>query len=144
MPAGYRLVTYKSFIIHAPNYILHLADLLRQQGAAVLRQSLSSLEEAFNLPSFGEVPLIVNATGLGAKSMPDLQGDKQVYPIRGQTVLVRAPGVKTCYMKTTDHPDAETNKDTQIPEPTYIIPRPGKEGHVVLYASLHHFLSAIS
>ena len=132
VPNGARLITYKSFIIHAPKYIVHLANLVRRQGVTIRRHRLSSIEEAYDLLGFGRVSLVVNATGLGAKSMLGMTESKQLYPIRGQTVLVKAPEVKTCYMKTTDHPDAQTNKNTQIPEPTYIIPRPGKEGHVVL------------
>lgn len=133
-------MTYRSFILHAPNYLLHLASVLRSRGVQFHRARLSSLEEAYSLPSLGRVRLVVNATGLGAKSLLGVRDEKAIFPIRGQTVLVRAPGVKTCYMQTSSmHPpegkdgDATSSKPAMEAEPTYIIPRPGPEGHVVLY-----------
>jgi hypothetical protein len=139
------LISYKSFIIHAPRYLCHLADALRSKGVQIIRKRLNTVQEAYTLPEFGNTPIVINATGLGARSIlgsssssssssfnDKKKAEEVIYPIRGQTVLVHAPGVKTCYMKTQDHPDASTTKDTEIPEPVYIIPRPGKEEHVVL------------
>ena len=134
-----RCITYKSFIMHAPNYLLHLARELRDKGITILRHRLSTLDEAYDLPQFGPVPIVINASGLGARALLGVKDTKQIYPIRGQTVLVHAPGVKTCYMQTSDHPDASTTKDTEIPEPTYIIPRPGPEGHVILSVAVLTF-----
>lgn len=133
--AGERCVSYKSFIMHAPNYLRHLAQTLRSAGVPIVRKRLTSLEEAYDLPAFGPVGLVINATGIGAKVLLGNKDRNDIYPIRGQTVLVKAPGVKTCYMMASDHPDEKTNKDTEISEPTYIIPRPGPEGHVVLGGS---------
>jgi D-amino-acid oxidase len=49
------------------------------------------------------VDLVVNATGLGAKSLVGVEDDT-VYPIRGQTVLVKSDLAggkgKRCYMGT--------------------------------------------
>lgn len=129
---GERCISYKSFIMHAPNYLRHLAQLLRSSGVPITRKRLTSLEEAYNLPQYGPVDLVINATGLGARSILGNKDPSDIYPIRGQTVLVKAPNVKTCFMMASEHPDEKTTKDTEIPEPTYIIPRPGPEGHVVL------------
>ena len=118
--------------MHAPNYLRQLAQTLRSSGVPIIRKRLTSLEEAYHLPSFNQVDLVINATGIGAKVLLGNKDTKDIYPIRGQTVLVKAPGVKTCYMMASEHPDEKTNKDTAIPEPTYIIPRPGPDGHVVL------------
>lgn len=131
---GERCISYKSFIMHAPNYLRHLAQQLRSAGVPIQRKRLTSLEEAYNLPSYGRVNLVINATGLGARSLLGNKDPSDIYPIRGQTVLVKVPQgwKKTCFMMASDHPDEKTTKDTEIPEPTYIIPRPGPEGHVVL------------
>lgn len=118
--------------MHAPNYLRHLAAKLRSKGIKIHRQRLTSLEEAYELSEFGKVRLVINASGLGARSLIGNSDKSDIYPIRGQTVLVKAPGMKTCYMAASDHPDENTTKDTEIPEPTYIIPRPGPENHVVL------------
>lgn len=133
-------MTYKSYVLHAPNYLLHLASLLRARGVHFQRQRLSSLEEAYALPAFAPVKLVINASGLGAKSLLGVRDSRAIFPIRGQTVLVRAPGVKTCYMQTSSmHPPGDGEATSTLPateaEPTYIIPRPGPEGHVVLGGS---------
>jgi hypothetical protein len=44
-------------------------------------------------PKPGSVDAIVNCTGLGARSLGGVE-DKDVYPQRGQTVIVHAPWVK--------------------------------------------------
>ena len=90
---------WKSYVINAPAYTLHLANLARSAGIPILQRRLSSLDEAYNLPDIGSVNLVVNGTGLGAKSLVGVE-DELVYPGRGQTVLVRAPGVKVCVMQT--------------------------------------------
>lgn len=127
---------YKSFIFHAPNYLLHLAATLRSKSVKIHRRKLTSVQEAYNSPEFGSVSLVVNCTGLGAKSLLGYPREdvKDIYPIRGQTVLIQAPkGFKRkCFMMTEDHPNENTTKDTQLKEPTYIIPRPGPDNHVIL------------
>lgn len=91
--------TYQSFIIHAPRYMAHLSDQLRRANVPIIRKRLSSLWEAYDLPEIGPVELVINASGLGAKSLIGIE-DNKVFPARGQTVLVKAPGVKTCVMHT--------------------------------------------
>ncbi|GLY95081.1 FAD-dependent oxidoreductase [Actinoplanes sp. NBRC 103695] len=51
----------------------------------VVRRSIGALEEALAV-----APLVVNASGLAART---LAGDDQVFPARGQIVLVRNPGL---------------------------------------------------
>merc|ERR1712093_864066 len=136
LPPGFRLATYKSFVLHAPNYLQHLASLLRSRGVELQRKKLSSVQEAYNSQEFGSVSLVVNCTGLGAKSLLGYPREdvKDIYPIRGQTVLIKAPKdyKMKCFMLTEDHPNENTTKDSELSEPTYIIPRPGPEKHVIL------------
>lgn len=89
--------SYSSFVLHAPKYLAHLAALCAERSIPIIRQRLSSLDEAYDHPSIGSIDLVINATGLGARWLPGVE-DGKVYPAKGQTVLVRAPGVKTCYM----------------------------------------------
>jgi glycine/D-amino acid oxidase-like deaminating enzyme len=167
IPAPYGNV-YRSYVLHAPLYIIHLSTRLRALGVPIIRQRLTSLDEAYDLSSLGlgqgTVPLVVNATGLGALSLLGVQDDK-VYPIRGQTVLVKAPEGwnKVCVMKTQSHPTGDPGEprvtpsppfssslstgslppythtpqviDSTAPEPSYIIPRPGPTHQVVLGGS---------
>jgi glycine/D-amino acid oxidase-like deaminating enzyme len=66
---------------------------------------------------------VINATGLGARTLLGVE-DSLVHPVRGQTVLVKAPHVR----KNINHKDAHERPE----EKCYIIPRPGPEGHVIL------------
>ena len=90
---------WRSYILHAPNYILHLSKLLRKQGVPFVRARISSLDEAYDLPGIGPVDIVVNATGLGSRSLIGVE-DEAVHPARGQTVLVRARGIDRCIMQT--------------------------------------------
>ncbi|OCF57834.1 D-amino-acid oxidase [Kwoniella mangroviensis CBS 10435] len=136
LPGGKPYATnFKTWCLHAPNYTRYLGDKLRSLGVPLIRHRLSSLDEAYNLPSTGKVNLVINATGLGARSLIGVEDDK-VYPARGQTVLVKAPWVKEQifhvegFFAGKDQDGDETAKAP--PQAAYIIPRPGPEGHVVL------------
>ena len=87
-------------------------------GVSRERRTLSSLHEA----TTAQTAVIVNATGLGAKTLTDVR-DEAVEPIRGQVVLVRAPGITTSVM---DGP--RTGEPTRS---TYVIPRPNSGGQVI-------------
>jgi len=110
--------------LNAPLYLTYLADKLKSYGVPFIRQRVSALDEAYDIPHIGPVDLVINATGLGAKSLLGVQ-DSKVFPARGQTVLVKAPNVLTNYgCRDTDFlPKGES---------MYIIPRPSPEGHVIL------------
>ncbi|CAD6567617.1 MAG: hypothetical protein TREMPRED_003751 [Tremellales sp. Tagirdzhanova-0007] len=124
IPKGYKFgIGFTSYTLNPPAYIAHLAKSLRDRGVPIVRHRLSSLDEAYSL--LGPVELVVNATGLGSRSLLGVE-DLKVFPARGQTVLVRAPNVRTCYSIKDPH---RLQADGQQ---TYIIPRPGPEGHVIL------------
>jgi D-amino-acid oxidase len=89
--------SFSSYIINAPNYLAYLGQTVRDMGIPIHRTRLASLDSAFDLKDTGKVPLVVNATGLGARTMIGVE-DPSVYPARGQTVLVRAPEVSRCIM----------------------------------------------
>lgn len=147
-----------SYIINAPGYICHLSSLAQQKGIPIIRHLIGNLDEAFHLPELGRVGLVVNATSLGARTLKGVE-DPKVFPARGQTVLVRAPGVKVCIMQTegfmAKHSlDGSTSRvysvrplaltwsrlEPVLP-PAYIIPRPGPDGHVILGGTYFHSFS---
>jgi D-amino-acid oxidase len=82
--------TFSSYIINAPAYLAHLSSRCKALGIPLLRHRLSSLDEAYNIPQVGKVDLVVNATGLGARWLIGVE-DEDVYPAKGQTILVKAP-----------------------------------------------------
>jgi D-amino-acid oxidase len=107
------------------------------------KHRVGSLDEAYDLvlpdelaTKFGverlQVDLVINATGLGAKTLVGVQ-DETVYPIRGQTVLVKsdlAGGTgKRCYMGTRNLTVGPKGKPA---ESSYIIPRPGPSNTMIL------------
>lgn len=94
LPHGHK---FTSYVLDAPRYSQHLGKQVRAKGIPIVRRRLTTLDEAYNLPGLGPVDLVVNATGLGARSLVGVM-DRDVYPARGQTVLVRAPKVRKCIM----------------------------------------------
>lgn len=122
VPKAYKEgVQFESFTVNPPRILAYLAGRLRDAGVPIVRRRVASIDEAFS--AFGEVSLVVNATGLGARGLLGVE-DPLVHPVRGQTVLARAPDVQTCYGV----------RDSNLPpgEAVYIIPRPGSDGCVIL------------
>lgn len=112
---------FTSFTLNPPRLLAYLAAKVRAAGVPIVRRRVSSLDEAFS--AFGQVDLVINATGLGARTLIGVE-DAAVHPVRGQTVLVRAPRVRTCY--------GVRDKNLPPGEACYIIPRPGSDGCVIL------------
>lgn len=88
--------------INVPRYLLYLQEKTRSRGVDIIKARLptsdgfsSALQEAEKLSRASGRPkptCFVNATGLGAKK---LCGDEAMYPIRGQTVLVKGEATST-------------------------------------------------
>ena len=79
---------------------------------------------------------MVNATGLGAKGLIGVE-DHNVYPARGQTILVRAPKVRTCIMRADMFLSNMTVKDGSSGES-------GMSLHLMLHASCLLFHLALA
>lgn len=122
MPGPYSQgVSFESYTLNPHRYNALLAARLRDRGIPIVRKRVSSLDEAF--AHFGPVDFVVNATGLGAKSLLGVE-DPAVFPDRGQTALVRAPNVDICFgVRDADFPAGKA---------VYIIPRPGSGGCVIV------------
>lgn len=72
------------------------------RGGTVVRGSVQHLQQiaeggpnafSFNLAGRTVVDAIVVCAGIGARSLGGVE-DKDVYPLRGQVVLIRAPWIK--------------------------------------------------
>ncbi|KAL1409460.1 hypothetical protein Q8F55_003443 [Vanrija albida] len=114
-------VSFTSFCLNPARLNAHLVARLQARGVPFIRARVASIDEAF--AAVGPVDFVVNATGLGARTLLGVE-DGKVHPVRGQTVLARAPGVNTCFGV----------RDSALApgESTYIIPRPGSDGCVIL------------
>ncbi|QIX01114.1 hypothetical protein AMS68_006631 [Peltaster fructicola] len=112
-------LSYTSISINSPHYLLYLQERARKLGAVVIKsritatsgfgRALAATEELLKSRGRPSVSCFVNATGLGAYKLCD---DKAMYPIRGQTVLVKG--------------EADFER-TRVGDglATYCIPRPG-------------------
>ncbi|KAK5992109.1 D-amino-acid oxidase [Cladobotryum mycophilum] len=118
LPQGAKFgISFTTLTLNAPKHIEYLFRTLRDQyGVRFLRKKLPGLHAAYDSPT---TRLVFNCTGLAAKTLPGVE-DQNCFPTRGQVVLVKAPRVQRNAMR--------YGKDYI----TYIIPRPGTDGHVIL------------
>ncbi|KDQ63019.1 hypothetical protein JAAARDRAFT_29013 [Jaapia argillacea MUCL 33604] len=98
-------------------YLPWLQSELKSKGVNFICKKIDSLEDA--LVFGGSGCILINATGLGARSLLGVE-DLEMFPIRGQTILVHAPNLRESLEIASDlHPQTSTG------DATYIIPRPG-------------------
>lgn len=98
-PTVQNAIAYRAMSLNVPQYLLYLQEKARLLGLEVIKARLpvdSGLQTAINAAEKHAITktrkgphCFVNATGLGAGK---LCGDEAMYPIRGQTVLVKGEG----------------------------------------------------
>lgn len=82
-----------------PAYLQKLLARFEALGGTARRASLDSLASALQFVPHGEELLaIVNCTGLGSLDLKDVH-DTDIYPIRGQVLVLKAPWIKEGRMK---------------------------------------------
>lgn len=74
-------------------YLDWLVKTVEKLGGRLERHTFESIQESIEY--YKDADTIVNCTGLGSYYLKDVQ-DHTMYPIRGQTVVVRAPHIKVC------------------------------------------------
>ncbi|TWP46072.1 FAD-dependent oxidoreductase [Lentzea tibetensis] len=85
-PAGYAHgVHYTAPLVNMPRHLAYLVDRLQRSDVDIEITAVESLDEARSA-----APIVVNCTGLGAGKLAD---DDQVFPIRGQQLVVSNPGI---------------------------------------------------
>ncbi|MEO3924093.1 FAD-dependent oxidoreductase [Micromonosporaceae bacterium B7E4] len=104
---------YTSPLVNMPAYLEYLTGRLIDRGGTIEIGTVSSFKELV-----GAAGVLVNCTGLGARY---LVPDDQVFPTRGQLVVVDNPGIETFFQDWAEHEDM-----------TYILPH---GSHVVLGGS---------
>jgi len=110
--------SFTTVSIDTPVYLSYLLARFLSKGGSIIKSSLQHISQVLEgaLTPFKPDALVVCA-GIGARFLGGVE-DKDIYPIRGQTVLIRAPWVK--FGRTINGKD----------EVTYIIPR--RSGDVIL------------
>ena len=125
-------IKYKTVCINIPQYLSRLFRHVKEQGTAVIEDTVDSsggLEGAvkdakriameYN-PSMKEEDIfaVINCTGLGARHFVGSEEAAKLYPIRGQTILVKGEATKArSFVGFGDGAGEE--------ELVYVIPRPG-------------------
>jgi D-amino-acid oxidase len=93
LPSGYTSgYRFEVPLINMPVYLQYLLKRLQAAGVSTRRARLQSLEE------IDYAPIVVNCSGLGAR---ELAHDRGLYPIRGQHVIVRNPGLTDFFSEDT-------------------------------------------
>ena len=142
LPEGIQAgLSFTTVSLRPAEYMPWLMEELIKRGVSFVAKHVSSIEEAAHIG--GSNSIVINATGLGscihllyftekvdsktigARSLLGVE-DKDVYPIRGQTIIVDAPEVKT---------HISLLNFTSKAGPTYLIPRP--DGTLILGGSYH-------
>lgn len=102
--------TFTAITISTPQYLLYLFSRFQAAGGKVVRATLQSIDQVIkpDAPDYsspaglsvgtGPTPTRVDAAivclGLGARKLAGVD-DANLYPIRGQTVILRAPWVRS-------------------------------------------------
>ncbi|XP_044715689.1 FAD dependent oxidoreductase domain-containing protein [Hirsutella rhossiliensis] len=118
LPPGVQCgVSCTTLAVNAPRHLEYLHRRLRDDlGVRFVRRRLDGIRAAFATPA---TRLVFNCTGNAARTLPGVE-DPLCFPTRGQVVLVRAPAVSCTMMR--------YGSDYT----TYVIPRPGSNGNVIL------------
>ncbi|KAG6917605.1 hypothetical protein DXG01_001834 [Tephrocybe rancida] len=120
--------SFTTVTVDTPVYLKYMMDRFIDNGGSVVRGTVQHIDQLveggeYTINQEGGVPVppdaIVVCTGLGARTLGGVE-DEDVFPIRGQTVLLRAPWVK--FGRTLSSPNGTSW--------TYVIPR--KSGNIVV------------
>ncbi|KAG8808716.1 hypothetical protein FRC17_003816 [Serendipita sp. 399] len=110
---------FETITIDTPNYLLHLMNTFKSKGGNVVRACVQHISQVADGGFWVPKPdAVVVCAGIGARTLGGVE-DTHVYPIRGQTVLVKAPWIK--FGRTCSSTDGTW---------TYIIPR--RSGDVIV------------
>jgi len=115
---GMRSVTFN---FNSPKLLLFLKKYLEKQGVTFIKTAIKRLTDAPSAASVPDPSVVFNCTGFLAPQLEDFSDSSSNYPVRGQTVAIRAPWINSTYVY-----------DPVNDPPTYVIPRPYSNGRVIL------------
>jgi glycine/D-amino acid oxidase-like deaminating enzyme len=101
LPGNLSAVSFTTVTIDVPVYLNYLLCRFLARGGAIVRGSVQHIDEVIEGGTRGfsrarvhtPVNAVVVCAGLGARTLGGVE-DKNVFPLRGQTVLLRAPWIK--------------------------------------------------
>jgi D-amino-acid oxidase len=107
--------SYETLVTDPTRHMPYLGRQVTSLGGRFVRKRVESLQELYEL--FPESRVFINASGLGSKTLTDVQDD-QCFPERGQNVFLATDQCNTLYFRNGK-------------EYTYVIPRPLSKGVVL-------------
>ncbi|KAH6664890.1 hypothetical protein B0J14DRAFT_606920 [Halenospora varia] len=94
-------VSYESININVPQYLVYLLNRATALGATLLKRKVNTstglpgviqnLKSLINTPVFA----VINCSGLAARHFVEKDEAEKLYPIRGQTILVKGEAART-------------------------------------------------
>jgi len=122
---AYHTVSFGSLTMDTPVYLRKLVSRFEGLGGTIHRATVDSLAATLQfVPRQEDTIAIINCTGLGSLKLADVL-DTNMYPIRGQVIVINAPWIKEGRTKQVGKLDGGEGG-----ERTYIIPR--RSGEVVI------------
>ncbi|KAJ3065781.1 hypothetical protein HDU98_010843 [Podochytrium sp. JEL0797] len=126
LPASKKFgVKYETVSINVSKYLAWLTGRVKALGGKFVVKQLAHWEDALKVVNAN---IVVNCTGLGSLKLGGVE-DTDLYPVRGQIVLVTAPQVQRT-ISTSLSLSGYRNMDEASSKVTYVIPR--EDGTVVL------------
>ncbi|KAJ3894815.1 D-amino-acid oxidase [Lentinula edodes] len=128
-------VSFNTLTIDPPVYLRYLYDRFIQKGGKVVKGRVDDIKDIKGVQRVlreanensddtpPPIDALINCTGLGSLTLPGVQ-DEAMYPLRGQTVLMRTPWVN--FGRTLSRKGKDGKEDLW----TYIIPR--RSGDVII------------
>jgi D-amino-acid oxidase len=118
-------IKWKSVFINIPRYLEYLLESVKDLGAEIVKASIpvgdggleGIVKKAKSHVAGEEVFALINCTGLSARHFVGQEEAEKLYPIRGQTILVKGEAAHGRTLANGSHMDVE--------ELLYVIPRPG-------------------
>jgi glycine/D-amino acid oxidase-like deaminating enzyme len=94
-------ISFTTLTIDTPKYLNYLLSRFLASGGSIIRGTVQHIQQVIEggataLSGSGKpsrVDAVVVCAGLGARTLGGVE-DKAMYPIRGQTVLLKAPWIK--------------------------------------------------
>ncbi|KAF3394054.1 D-amino-acid oxidase [Penicillium rolfsii] len=106
---------YETLVTDPTRHMPYLKRQIQALGGRFIRRKVDSLHELYDM--FPASRIFINASGLGSKTLADVQDDR-CFPERGQNVFLRTDKCQTMYFRNGQ-------------EYTYVIPRPYSGGVVL-------------
>ncbi|KAB8202647.1 hypothetical protein BDV34DRAFT_200588 [Aspergillus parasiticus] len=106
---------YDTLVTDPTRHMPYLGKQIKALGGQFIRKRVESLQELYTM--FPESSIFINASGIGSKTLSDVQDDK-CFPERGQNVFLLTDNCQTMYFRNGK-------------EYTYVIPRPLSKGVVL-------------